>query len=461
MSNYIKNTLSKLLILLLILILLFGITIVFLVKEDYFKDITNSCRVLVSDQLNDISIDYENVKETYKYTIISLDGNVIKSTEEEAPKNVSLNNISFDNWYNVDNKGLVRYVTSLIRNGKLESIVIFTIPKEDIIKFRNDIDSNTIYKIAIFLILLGIIFIIYRIYKLINRDILEPINKMHKSASEILKGNYLEKVNYDYFGEVGEFSHDFENMRDSLVFSSEREKKLKIAEKELLACISHDLKTPIANISGYCEGIIDGVVKDGVVKEERDIKRYAGIILKKARVLSKLLEDILELSKAEINQMTINKKEIYSKEFFEELLEEVSMDVISSGRKFIVENEPYNLLINLDEDKITQVINNIISNAIKYTSSDGVIGVRFEKITDGLEIRVKDNGIGISADDVHLVFNKFYRSEKHRNQNIPGSGLGLSIAKYITEMHNGSIEMISGKGSGTTVIVKIRNIKEI
>nr|WP_284693880.1 HAMP domain-containing sensor histidine kinase [Paeniclostridium ghonii] len=243
-------------------------------------------------------------------------------------------------------------------------------------------------------------------------------------------------------------------MRESLIISREREKKLKIAEKELLACISHDLKTPIANISGYCEGIIDGIVK-----EERDIKRYAGIILKKAKVLTKLLDDILELSKAEINQMSINKKEVYSKEFFDELLEEISMDVISSGRQFVVENEPYNLLINIDKDKITQAINNIISNSIKYTSSDGIISIRFEKITDGMEIRVKDNGIGISADDVDLVFNKFYRSEKHRNQNIPGSGLGLSIAKYITEMHNGSIEMISGNGSGTTVIVKIRNIK--
>lgn len=454
MNNYIKNTLSRRLIILSILIILFGIAIAALVKDDYFKDITNSCRVLVSDQLNDISMDYENVDETYKYTIISLDGNVIKSTEEEVPQKISLNNISFDNWYKVDNDGIVRYSTSLIQNGKIENIVIFTIPKEDIIKFRNDIDSNTVYKISIVLILLGIVFIICRIYKLVNKDILEPINKMHKSASEILKGNYLEKVNYDYFGEIGEFSHDFENMRDNLVFSSEREKKLKIAEKELLACISHDLKTPIANISGYCEGIIDGVVK-----EERDVKRYAGIILKKARVLSKLLDDILELSKAEINQMTINKKEIYSKEFFEELLEEVSMDVISSGREFIVENEAYNLLINLDEDKITQVINNIISNAIKYTNSDGVIRVRFEKITEGLEIRIKDNGIGIAADEVDLVFNKFYRSEKHRNQNIPGSGLGLSIAKYITQMHNGSIEMISGKGSGTTVIVKIRNSK--
>lgn len=452
MNNYIKSTFKKYLILLSALIILFAISITLSVKEDYFKDIDNTCKVLVHDQLNAISNNLKN--QTYKYTIVSLDGYVIKSTEDDSPNKISVSNLSIDNWQDINNKGVVRYSTPLIIDGKIDKIAIFSIPKIDIINFRNDINDKDIYKFTIIIILLLIVFIIFKIYKLINKDILEPINKMHKSASEILKGNYLEKVKYDYYGEVGKFSHDFERMRESLIISREREKKLKIAEKELLACISHDLKTPIANISGYCEGIIDGVVK-----EERDIKRYAGIILKKAKVLTKLLDDILELSKAEINQMSINKKEVYSKEFFEELLEEISMDVISSGRKFVVENEPYNLLINIDKDKITQAINNIISNSIKYTSSDGIISIRFEKITDGLEIRIKDNGVGISADDVNLVFNKFYRSEKHRNQNIPGSGLGLSIAKYITEMHNGSIEMISGNGRGTTVIVKIRNIK--
>lgn len=452
MNKYIKNTSTQYLIMLLTLIVGFGFSIYFLVKDDYFKDITNSCRVLVSDQLNNISVNNEKADNRYKYTIISLDGKVIKSTEEEEVNKVSLNELSFDNWYEVNNKGLVRYSTTLIVEGKIENIVIFSIPKDDITDLRSDINGHNIYKVLTVLILIGIIFAIYRIYNLINRDILGPIRELHKSASEIVKGNYLEKVNYDYCGEIGAFSHDFENMRDSLYAASEREDDLKRAEKELLACISHDLKTPIANISGYCEGIIDGVVK-----EEKDIKRYTGIILKKVRVLTKLLDDILELSKAEINQMTINKKEVYFKDFFEELLEEVAMDVMASGRAFTVESDAPNLLINLDEEKITQVINNIISNSVKYTGDNGVISIGFSKIYEGVEIRIKDNGIGIAAEEVNLVFNKFYRSDKHRNQNIPGSGLGLAIAKYITEMHNGSIEIMSGKGSGTTVIIRIKN----
>ena len=452
MNNYIRNKLIKLLAILIFLIVVLCISLKFLYTEDYFNDINKSCRILVSNQLNNILNDDEDNNEQYKYTIISLDGKVIKSTENIKEKEVSLNSLSFDSWYEKEDGNEIRYSTSLIRDGKIENIAIFSIPKEDILAIRNDINYKLIYGFISFCIFGLIIFIVYKIYSIISKDILKPIKSMHKSAREILKGNYLEYVNYDYHGEIGEFSHDFEAMRDSLVVAREKEENIKRAEKELLACISHDLKTPIANISGYCEGIIDGVVK-----EEKDIKRYIGIILKKSRVLNKLLDDILELSKAEINQMTINKKEVYSKEFFEELLEEVSMDVAASGKQFILKTEIPNIIINLDQEKITQVINNIISNAVKYTNDDGIIAMSFKKLNDGLEIICEDNGIGIGQEELKLVFNKFYRSDKHRNQNIPGSGLGLSIAKYIVEMHNGNIELFSEKTIGTTVIIKIRN----
>lgn len=455
MNKYIRANLNKLILLLSFLIILLIVSVVFIVKDDYFKDINNTCRVLVHDQMNSIlenGYENEDFKIGYGYSIIDLEGKIIKSTEENTLKDISLNSFFFGNWKYDSNKEIIQYAEPLIKNNKIQNIVIFYVPKEKIIDFRSDKGSKSVYKLISLVIFIGITLTIYKIYRLVNKDILEPIEEMHKSSTEILKGNYLKKVTYDYYGEIGEFSHEFEKMRDSLLVASEKAEKLKIAEKELLACISHDLKTPIANISGYCEGIIDGVVK-----EEKDVKRYARIILKKVKVLTKLLDDILELSKAEINQMSINKKEIYSQEFFEALLEEISIDVCSSRRVFTLEGEIPNLFINIDTEKITQVMNNVISNSIKYTKENGIINVSFLRLNEGLEIRVKDDGIGIGAEDVSLVFNKFYRSEKHRNQNISGSGLGLAIAKYIIEMHNGSIQLISDKHSGTTVVIRIRN----
>ncbi|MBU3087942.1 HAMP domain-containing histidine kinase [Clostridium gasigenes] len=456
MNKHVKNTVTKLLILLITLIVVLVGSLFIIFKDDYFKDIVNSCRVIVSEDLINISKAYEDYEETnvetiYTYTIVNLDGKIIKTIEDEKRYYIPLNELSFDNWYEVNNKQVVRYSAPLIREGEIKEIVIFTIPKDDILKIRGD-RRGFIWYIPSILIFLAIMFIIHKIYRIINVDILVPINEMHNSAMEILKGNYFEKIKYDYQGEIGEFSHDFERMRDSLKVSREREETLKKAEKELLACISHDLKTPISNISGYCEGILDGVVK-----EENQIKRYAGIILKKSKVLTKLLDDMLEFSKAEINQMSIKKQEVYSMEFFKGLLDEISMDVISSGREFIINGEIPNLLINLDGDRIGQVLNNIISNSIKYTSDKGIITISFKKLKDGLEVSLNDDGVGIASEELPFVFNKFYRGEKHRNQNITGSGLGLSIAKYIIEMHKGNIEVRSYKEKGTIVTFGINN----
>ncbi|MBU3135416.1 HAMP domain-containing histidine kinase [Clostridium gasigenes] len=456
MNKHVKNTVTKLLILLITLIVVLVGSLFIIFKDDYFKDIVNSCRVIVSEDLINISKAYEDHEETnvetiYTYTIVNLDGKIIKTIEDEKRDYIPLNELSFDNWYEVNNKHVVRYSAPLIREGEIKEIVIFTIPKDDILKIRGD-GRGFIWYIPSIVIFLAIMFIIHKIYRIINVDILVPINEMHNSAIEILKGNYFKKIKYDYQGEIGEFSHDFERMRDSLKVSREREETLKKAEKELLACISHDLKTPISNISGYCEGILDGVVK-----EENQIKRYAGIILKKSKVLTKLLDDMLEFSKAEVNQMSIKKQEVYSMEFFKGLLDEISMDVISSGREFIINGEIPNLLINLDGDRIGQVLNNIISNSIKYTSDKGIITISFKKLKDGLEVSLNDDGLGIASEELPFVFNKFYRGEKHRNQNIPGSGLGLSIAKYIIEMHKGNIEVRSYKEKGTIVTFSINN----
>lgn len=423
-----------------------------LMQKDTFQSIANYCRVLISDQLLHITEGTEGFTEEYPYQILSLDGKVIVSTREDRTETVSLENLSFNMWTEGEKEGTILYCAPFIEQEKITKLVLFELPKEEVDALQSRSHSKPVLFSVVVFTGIGIIYVIFHIYHFVCKDILYPIQTMHKSATEILKGNYYESVTYDYYGEIGQFAHDFEQMRDSLVDASQKEAQLKVAEKELLACISHDLKTPISNISGYCEGILDGVVTERV-----DVQRYAGIILKKAKALTKLVDNILELSKAELQQMSIRKKEVYAKEYFEELIEEISIDVITNGRQFVLEGEIPNLLIQLDEERIAEAINNVISNAIKYTKENGRIVIQFEKIQEGIKIHVSDNGIGLAAEEIPLVFKKFYRGEKHRNQNIPGSGLGLSIAKYILELHYGSIEMQSNKEKGTTVSLTIRN----
>jgi len=458
MNNYLRNRLRY-----LILFLTFGIIILSLatINLNYTNDFdnkTNYCRILTSELMNNVEKAYinEDVKNLkinkYEYTLISLEGKIIKTTEKGIINGDTLilrTNLAFDNWYEENNPNNIRYSTPLIINNKVVAIVRIIVPKSDILNIARKKDHKYITWVIIISIIL-IFYILYKIYQLITIDILNPISELHKSSKNILKGDFSKKITYDYHGELGGFSHDFEAMRDNLRTSKESEEKLKKSEKELIACISHDLKTPIASITGYCEGIIDGVVKD-----EMDIKRYSNIILKKAKILTKLIDDMLEFSKAEINQLTINKEDTYWANFFNEVLEDLSIDVETTGRKLYLEGESPNVIVNIDKKRIEQVLYNLVTNSIKYTKSDGIITIITERYLGYLVIRVKDNGVGIGESELPYVFNKFYRGEKDRNLDIPGSGLGLSIAKYIVEKHGGSIEIKSSTEYGTEVIFSL------
>ena len=449
MKNSIRKKIGLYIILTVTLIFTLSLFIFSLGREKNKTFGVNECRIVTSVEKSKIQTAFINetlnestVKEL-KFTVIDLSGNIITSNSSKENKIDIVSELSFDNWYESNNKNEIKYNTQLVVDGEIKGIIIFEIPKEKLNEFLRDGGRRSLLFFAIINII-GITYVIGKLYKLIVRDVLKPIDEMHKTAKSILRGDLNNRVRYDYSGEIGEFAHDFEEMRDNLKEAREQEEKIKRSEKELIACISHDLKTPIATIFGYCEGILDGVVKD-----EKNIKRYAATILKKSKILIKLIDDMLEYSKAEINEMTINKEEVYSREYFNEIFEDISMDVVSSSRNFILEGEIPNVIINIDKNRIFQVIYNLISNAIKYTELQGEIKVSVEREGQYLKVRVKDNGIGIGAREISHVFEKFYRGEKHRGLDIPGSGLGLSIAKYIVNQHNGDISIKSEGDRGT------------
>ena len=441
-----------------IMVVMFALSLYMIFRRDNYNYV-NICRVILSDEIYNVENKYNSgnidklQNERYKFSIIDFAGNVIKSTEDNLKYGDTVDirtDMAFDSYYEVKNENKVVYSTFILNNGRAEAVVRYIVPVNEVKKLCN---SPLRKYITIILIILAvvIVLILLKTYKIIKIDVFNPINEMHNSAKSILRGNLDEKVLYDYDGEIGEFSHDFEKMRDNLKDSRDSEAKLKRNEKELLACISHDLKTPISSISGYCEGILDGIVKS-----EDDVKRYASIILKKSHVLTKLIDDMLEYSKAEINEMTIQKEDVYSADYFYDILEDLSLDVETKNRKFILNGEIPNVLLNIDKNRIQEVMYNLVSNSIKYTNESGVIEVSIEKKNGSLIVHVKDDGMGIAADDIPNVFKKFYRGEKYRNMNIPGSGLGLTISKYIVEKHGGYIEIDSSLKQGTEVIFSIK-----
>jgi signal transduction histidine kinase len=387
-------------------------------------------------------------KSRFPYAVIDLEGKVLSSSIKEYKKNsvVRLNEfIEYDDKAALKKPSFIKYTSPLLKNNTQTGTVIFFIPRDKFLGTSTGF-YNSIEIIPIVIVLIIIVVLLSIIYRFAKNDILIPISTLHESARKILKGDFSYNIKYDYDTEVGMFCHDFEAMRDELKVSKEKEVEIKANEKELIACLSHDIKTPLTAIHGYVSGI-----KDGIVKDHAGIQNYCSVILNRVKMLSKLLEDILEHSKAELNKMDIKFVEFYSEDFFKDILEDLEMEVESKGLKFIAPDNVPNLVLNADKKRISQVMYNLISNSIKYSREKGEIAVYFEDDYNYLKVYVKDTGIGISKGDVPFIFNKFYRAEKCRNQNIPGSGLGLSISKYIVEAHGGVIECIESSSNGTTM----------
>lgn len=412
--------------------------IIHLVNKNQDALIHNRARVLMSNCIYEANQgDYTSLKE-YSYLVINLKGEVIYSNQQNnlVQSVVDMKTVTGNSYGGQNNRNYI-YSAPLLENELQVGSIFVQIPYERLV-------MKPYYIIGIMVIVsILLLIIMLRFIYFLKQDILDPIRQVHLSTKKIREGDLLERVCYDYDGEIGVLCHDFEGLRDELAYSIENERRLKEKEKLLLAYISHDLRTPIATISGYVEGIHTGIVKDNRVQE------YTAIILKKITLLNGLIDDILEHSKAQLHEFDILKSECYSKEFFTSIVEEAKVDVGKKGLEFTC-NEIPNLLLVIDQKRIRQVLQNLLGNAMKFTEK-GSISILFRYEKSKLFITVQDTGIGIPATDQAMIFEAFYRGEKARTLNVPGSGLGLSIAKYIVSQHGGEIFCDSVLNEGTTV----------
>jgi signal transduction histidine kinase len=165
-----------------------------------------------------------------------------------------------------------------------------------------------------------------------------------------------------------------------------------------------------------------------------------------------MINELLEYSNAQLNKLDIIKEEIYFLDFFNPLMIEINVFVKQNGLSFSYEQRLENMLVVIDPKRITEVMYNLVENSIKYIGNkQGKITIEAERQDKFVLIKVKDNGIGISPDDIPYVFDKFYRAEKSRSTSIPGSGLGLSICKYIINEHGGEIYCKSSNHNGCEI----------
>lgn len=285
-----------------------------------------------------------------------------------------------------------------------------------------------------------------------------PLNNLRKATKNIAEGNLNFTLDVSGDDEISDLCRDFEEMRKRLLESTEAKMQYDRENKELISNISHDLKTPITAIKGYVEGIMDGVAD---TPEKMD--RYIRTIYNKTNDMDRLINELTFYSKIDTNRIPYTFNKINVKEYFQDCVEEIGLDLESKGFEFsYINGVEDNVEVIADAEQIKRVIDNIVGNSVKYMDkSQARIIMRVTDVGDFVQVEIEDNGKGIGSKELPYIFDRFYRTDASRNSSRGGSGIGLSIVKKIIEDHGGKIWASSKLGSGTVMYFVLRKYQEV
>lgn len=310
--------------------------------------------------------------------------------------------------------------------------------------------------IAILVIMVVIATVITR---WMNRGVFNPVNDLKIGMKQIADGNFDYALDTERTGEIGELYRNYEDMRLKLKENVEESIRNEGKNRELITNISHDLKTPITAIKGYVEGIMDGVAD---TPEKMD--KYIKTIYNKTTDMDRLINELTIYSRIDANRIPYTFLRLNVSDFFNDCIEEVGLDLESKNIELNYSNlVPQDARIIADPEQLKRVINNIISNSVKYMDKEkakGIINFRLIDEADAVRIEIEDNGRGIAAKDLPNIFERFFRTDASRNSAKGGSGIGLSIVKKIVEDHGGYIWATSKEGEGTCMHFVIRKYEE-
>jgi len=223
------------------------------------------------------------------------------------------------------------------------------------------------------------------------------------------------------------------------------QEKIEMERREFVANVSHELRTPLTTMRSYLEALADGSWQD-----ENIAPHFINVVQTETERMIRLVNDLLNLSKMDSKDYQLNKEVVEFNSFFHRIIDRFEMSK-SQNVKFIryIPETPY--FVEIDTDKLTQVIDNIISNAIKYSPDGGNIRFGFTVQGNMLKVMISDDGMGIPKENLGKIFDRFYRVDKARSRAMGGTGLGLAIAKEMIKAHNGTIWAESEEGVGTTI----------
>ena len=389
---------------------------------------------------NNLCIEYINNDNIYIFNELS--NNCILSTN-----NRSINSI-INNFINkTDKREMIKLnnpsnnTKSILYNLKLHDneYIILNTNLEDVDSTTSVLKSQLIY-ITLIVILLAIVVSI-----IISKTLNKPIIRITKEAKKLANGNRELNIPESNIKEI-------DDLRDSLIYVNHEINKTDELRRDLLANVSHDLKTPLTMIKAYAEMIRD-INKDDEEKRNENLN----IIIDETDRLTILVNDILNLSKLEANKETLDISEFDLVELVNKIIKKYNIIKETENYNFILKM-PKKAIVKGDINKISQVIYNLVNNAINYTGDDLTVTIEVIEKKKTYLVNIKDTGKGIKEEELNIIWDKYYKNEKNHKRNKVGTGVGLSIVKNILDKHKYKYGVTSEIGKGTTFYFEITKI---
>jgi signal transduction histidine kinase len=318
------------------------------------------------------------------------------------------------------------------------AIIYMHTPVEEVIAARTKVLSY--FAVSVGIAIAVAIVLIY----IFSRRLSSPLKQIKHAVSRISNGEFEKRVSINSSDEIGELAKAFNQMAVAL-------QSIEQMRREFIANISHELRTPMTSIRGFVEGILDGTIP----QESQD--HYLTIVRDETNRLNRLVNDLLDMARREAGEIKLNPVIFDINELVRRCVIKLEAFLLEKNLTVDAVFEEEEMAVMGDMDAIERVVYNLMHNAIKFTPVGGSIGLITKKHKDAVEVTVKDTGIGIEQEELDIIWDRFYKSDKSRSKDKTGTGLGLAIARKIINEHGQTIRVESKPGEGAAFIFTLAN----
>jgi signal transduction histidine kinase len=374
----------------------------------------------------------------------------------DLSNNILYNNTSFsatdithelyqDQSYSLQNENMIKVSFPIKDDSTIIGIVIFEIPKEEVL----ELNYSSYFIILILEAILLVSLIVYLVtnYKKI---IVNPSKALDQALLDISKGIY-NKLNSNNGVSIKSFTY-YNIMLDEMENMLSNQAMYAKSRKQLIANISHEIRTPLS----YVKMSAEMLSTDESISAKN--KKHIDTIINKITPINNIIEDLFSYSKQDLDKLLVELKELYAKDMFERIFCSIKPKGDQKQITINITNNIANVLIKADENRLGQVVSNMIDNAEKHIIKEGFINIKTEIEENHVVLIIEDSGEGIESKDLPYIFEPFYQGTQNKSTKEKGAGLGLAICDYIIKKHNGEIFVYSDKNKGTKFVIKLQEI---